>query len=217
MTHENCEIGVLDHFWGKKNQKSHFLVSFDHLSADFRLVWVGGHPKGGWNHFKTKQNASWMMPNSLFISNFYYGVTFSEFWTIFGAKKTKKVIFLPHFLARLALLCSQGRLETTWGGFQVAQAKSFDLRGLEAMSAQRFRRYGRFRQNFICLPKVRFWLFQNDDFNILGEGGRPGWFKSHETTRNWRPLMPTLLFGSNFYFEITFWWYSLMWNLGWDR
>ena len=102
----------------------------------------------------------------------------SEFWTILGAKKTKKVIFWPLFWAPLALLCSQGRLETTWRGFQVAQAKSFDLRGLEAMSAQRFRRYGRFRQNFFCRPKVRIWLFQNDDvlpdFSIWGRGGSQG-------------------------------------------
>ena len=50
------------------------------------------------------------------------------------------VIFWPQCvcytlkLAPPALLCSQGMLETTLGVFQVAQAKSFDLRGVEAMS-----------------------------------------------------------------------------------
>ena len=39
-------------------------------------------------------------------------------------------------------------LETPWGVFQVEHAKSFDLSGIEAMSVQRFQRYGRFRENF---------------------------------------------------------------------
>ena len=61
----------------------------------------------------------------------------------------------PLKLAPLALLCSQGMLETTWGVFQVAQAKSFDLRGVEAMSVKRFQRYGCFRENFFFEPKVK--------------------------------------------------------------
>ena len=64
----------------------------------------------------------------------------------------------PLKLAPLALLCSQGMLETTWGVFQVAQAKSFDLRGVEAMSVKRFQRYGCFREDFFFEPKVKIWL-----------------------------------------------------------
>ena len=64
----------------------------------------------------------------------------------------------PLKLAPLALLCSQGMLETTWGVFQVAQAKSFDLRGVEAMSVKRFQRYGCFRENFFFEPNVKIWL-----------------------------------------------------------
>ena len=39
----------------------------------------------------------------------------------------------PLKLARQALLCSQGMLETPWGVFLVGHAKSFDLSGVEAM------------------------------------------------------------------------------------
>ena len=70
-------------FWAKNPKKAIFSVSFVHLSADFRLVLVGGYPKGGSNHFKLTQNSSCMMPNILFISNFCFEVTFGN--------KTKKI------------------------------------------------------------------------------------------------------------------------------
>ena len=51
---------------------------------------------------------------------------------IFGLRTQKWAKFTLK-LAPPALLCSQGMLETPWGVFQVEHAKSFDLRGVEAM------------------------------------------------------------------------------------
>ena len=107
MTRENCEIGVLDHFWGEKDQKSHFLAPFFGASGSpvfpgqvrDHLTWFSGCPsqelrfEGSWSDVGPTVPEIWPFAQKLFLSAKGQNSTFPKWWFYhFGAGGPARVV-----------------------------------------------------------------------------------------------------------------------------